>query len=62
LSEAAPYLSRPSVLWQPLMTDVRKLPAFRDIVQRLVLVDYWRSYGWADFCHSLSDPGFAVSR
>lgn len=59
LAEAAPNLSHPSVLWQPLMRDARKLPAFKELVRNLGFVDYWRVYGWSDFCHPLSAADFA---
>ena len=37
-------------LWQPLMRDVRRLPAFKDLMRSSGLLDYWRTYGWSDFC------------
>jgi hypothetical protein len=49
------------VLWVPLMRDVRKLPAFKDLVRKAGLVDYWRAYGWADFCRPVGDEDFACS-
>ena len=48
-------------LWQPLMRDVRKLPAFKDLVRRSGLVDYWRAYGWSDFCRPIGEEDFACS-
>jgi TolB-like protein/DNA-binding winged helix-turn-helix (wHTH) protein len=51
----------PDVLWQPLMRDVRKLPAFKDTVRELGLVDYWRTYGWSDFCRPIGDQDFTCS-
>jgi hypothetical protein len=47
------------VLWQPLMRDVRKLPAFKDLARRSGLLDYWRAYGWSDLCHPIGDEDFA---
>lgn len=38
------------ILWQPLMRDARKLPAFKDLVHAAGLVKYWQAYGWSDFC------------
>jgi tetratricopeptide (TPR) repeat protein len=58
LTEAAPNLSLPSVLWQPLMRDVRRLPGFKDLVRKLGLVDYWRAHGWTDFCHPVDRDDF----
>jgi TolB-like protein len=48
-------------LWLPLMQDVRKLPAFKDLVRKLGLVDYWRAYGWSDFCHPVGEDDFVCS-
>jgi tetratricopeptide (TPR) repeat protein len=59
LAQAVPNLNEPSVLWQPLMSDVRRLPGFKDLVRRLGLVDYWRAHGWSDFCHPVQREDFA---
>jgi TolB-like protein/DNA-binding winged helix-turn-helix (wHTH) protein len=48
-------------LWQPIMRDVRRLPAFKGLVQELGLVEYWRAYGWSDFCHPIGEHDFACS-
>jgi len=46
-------------IWLPLYADMRKLPAFKDLVRDLGLVDYWRSTGkWNDFCHPVGDKDF----
>ena len=58
LADAAPNLALPSVLWRPQMRDVRKLPAFKNVVRDLGLVEYWRAYGWPDFCQVLSGEEF----
>jgi hypothetical protein len=58
LEKAAPNLNLPSVLWQPLMRDVRRLPGFKDLVRKLGLVDYWRAHGWTDFCHPVDRDDF----
>ena len=42
--------SRIMAIWYPVMSDVRRLPAFKDFVTDIGLVDYWRAYGWADAC------------
>jgi adenylate cyclase len=59
LSRAVRNLSQPSVLWQPLMRDVRRLPQFKDLVREIGLVEYWRTYGWSDYCHPLDREDFA---
>jgi TolB-like protein/DNA-binding winged helix-turn-helix (wHTH) protein len=58
LATVAPNLAHPAMLWQPLLRDVRTLPAFRELVRDLGFVDYWRQYGWSDFCHPLRDDDF----
>ena len=45
-------------IWRPIMGDVRKLPGFKDLVQETGLVEYWREYGWADFCRPIGDNDF----
>jgi TolB-like protein/DNA-binding winged helix-turn-helix (wHTH) protein/Flp pilus assembly protein TadD len=59
LADAAPNLSHPAVLWQPLLRETRKLPAFKNLVRNLGFVDYWRVHGWSDFCHPLNGDDFA---
>jgi TolB-like protein/DNA-binding winged helix-turn-helix (wHTH) protein len=48
----------PAGLWQPMMRGVRRLPAFKDVVREMGLVDYWRAYGWSDFCRPIGDEDF----
>ena len=45
-------------IWYPVMSDVRRLPGFKDLVTELNLVEYWRQYGWADYCRPLGDEDF----
>jgi TolB-like protein/DNA-binding winged helix-turn-helix (wHTH) protein/Tfp pilus assembly protein PilF len=59
LAEVAPDMGHPGALWQPLFREVRKLPAFKELVRDLGFVDYWRTYGWSDFCHPSSGGDFA---
>ncbi len=58
LEDATPHLSRPTLLWMPLMSDVRKLPEFRALVQRLGFVDYWRNYRWPQSCRPIDTREF----
>ncbi len=53
--EIAPFL------WQPVMRDARKLPAFNVLVRKMGLLDYWRAYGWPDHCRATGAEGFACS-
>lgn len=43
------------ILWRPNMREVRKLPGFKDIVRDLGYIEYWRKYGWGDFCRPAGD-------
>jgi hypothetical protein len=45
-------------LWYPVMSEVRRLPEFKDLVTELNLVRYWREYGWADSCRPLGHEDF----
>lgn len=47
-----------SMLWYPLMSEVRQLPEFKDLVTDLNLVAYWRAYGWPDACTPLGEADF----
>ena len=48
-------------IWYPVMSEVRQLPEFKDFVTELNLVEYWRTYGWADACRPLRDGDFECS-
>ena len=52
---------RMHAFWKPVMSEVRGLPEFKELVSELNLVEYWRSYGWADACQPLSDSDFSCS-
>ena len=49
---------RIAALWYPVMSDVRRLPEFKEFVTEVNLVEYWRSYGWADACRPIDDEDF----
>jgi TolB-like protein/Flp pilus assembly protein TadD len=39
------------MIWQPYMSDMRKLPGFKKLASDAGLADYWRSTGkWPDYC------------
>jgi len=47
------------MLWRPILKDMRRLPAFKDLVSDLGLVTYWRASGkWGDFCRPLGAGDF----
>jgi len=50
--------ARLATLWYPVMSEVRQLPEFKQLVTDLNLVEYWRAYGWADACRPLGDNDF----
>jgi TolB-like protein/DNA-binding winged helix-turn-helix (wHTH) protein/Flp pilus assembly protein TadD len=54
LTDVAPRLPHPGVIWIPLFTKLRSTPEFIGIVERLGMVDYWRAYGFADFCRPVN--------
>lgn len=41
--------------WMPHNKDVRRLPGFKSLVMELGLVDYWREFGWGDFCRPVGE-------
>lgn len=49
---------RMQALWYPVMSEVRRLPAFKDLVRDMNLVDYWRTNGWADACQPIGADDF----
>jgi TolB-like protein/Tfp pilus assembly protein PilF len=53
--------ARLHAVWYPFMSEVRRLPEFKDLVTELNLVEYWRAYGWADACRPLGDDDFECS-
>ncbi len=52
---------RLATLWYPVMSELRQLPGFKELVLDLNLVEYWRTYGWADACTPLGDEDFTCS-
>ena len=45
-------------VWYPVMSEVRQLPGFKELVTDLNLIEYWRASGWADLCQPLGDDDF----
>jgi tetratricopeptide (TPR) repeat protein len=45
-------------LWRPVVSEVRGHPEFRALVREMGLVDYWREYGWPDFCRPAGSKNF----
>jgi len=47
--------------WLPVMAEVRREPGFKALVRDVGLVEYWREYGWSDFCRPLAGEDFECS-
>lgn len=47
--------------WTPLTESLRTTAAFRDIIDSIGLVDYWRENGWNDYCRPLGETDFECS-
>jgi hypothetical protein len=45
-------------LWYPVMREVRKLPEFKQYMRDTGFVDYWREFGWGDFCKPTTGDDF----
>lgn len=45
-------------LWYPVMSDARRLPQFKSLVEQAKLVDYWRTNRWADSCEPSGPDDF----
>jgi len=46
-------------LWRPGFRNARALPAFKDLLREIGLVDYWRATGnWGDFCRTIGADDF----
>jgi hypothetical protein len=59
LRQSSPVLN----IWHPVFADVRKLPAFKDLVRDYGLHDYWRKSGhWGDFARPVGADDFEVFR
>jgi TolB-like protein/uncharacterized membrane protein YhdT len=56
--EARRTTVRYGALWFPVMSEVRKLPGFKQLVTDVNLVEYWRKFGWADHCRPVGGGDF----
>jgi len=50
LTEVMPRRGHAGVIWVPLFSEARSQPGFMVLVENLGMSDYWRVYGFADFC------------
>jgi len=49
---------RNQVMWYPLMSEVRQLQGFKELVTDPNLVAYWRASDWVDPCRPPGDDDF----
>lgn len=45
-------------IWDPGLSGVRRLPGFKQLMREAGLVDYWREYGWGDYCKPTTGDDF----
>ena len=45
-------------IWDPGLSGVRKQPGFKQLMRDIGLVDYWRKYGWSDYCKPTTGDDF----
>lgn len=51
----------PMYFWHKVMKDVRQTPGFKDLIRQLDLEEYYREFGWNDFCYPLNSEEFACN-
>jgi TolB-like protein/DNA-binding winged helix-turn-helix (wHTH) protein/Flp pilus assembly protein TadD len=44
--------------WNPLFSEARRLDGFKQLVSDQGLVDYWREFGWGDYCRPVGETDF----
>lgn len=49
----------PMFFWHRVMKDVRRMPGFKNLIRELGLEEYYREFGWNNFCHPLGSDDFA---
>lgn len=50
--------ARTAYIWTPAFAPARAKPEFKELVQEIGLVDFWRARGWADACRPLGGSDF----
>ena len=56
--EALRRAPAPMSFWHRVMAGVRQEPGFRELVSARGLEEYYREYGWNDFCRPLGEDDF----
>jgi TolB-like protein/tetratricopeptide (TPR) repeat protein len=49
------------LFWLPLTSGLRETKDFRNLVDDMGMVDYWRQYGWNDYCRPTDEVDFVCS-
>jgi len=50
-----------SLIWEPLLRNVRQAAGFKQLIRELGIYDYWRKSGeWGDFARPLGDDDFEI--
>jgi TolB-like protein/Flp pilus assembly protein TadD len=44
-----------ALIWLPEAAELRRMPRFGELVEKIGLVEYWKQYGWPDDCRPLGD-------
>ncbi len=44
--------------WTPLLEDIRRQDAFKEIIIEAGLVDYWDEFGWSEYCRPTTNSEF----
>jgi tetratricopeptide (TPR) repeat protein len=55
LTDVVPRRGHVGVIWIPLFADARSRPEFIALMERLGMTEYWREYGYADFCRPVNE-------
>jgi DNA-binding winged helix-turn-helix (wHTH) protein/TolB-like protein/tetratricopeptide (TPR) repeat protein len=49
-------------IWRPVMAEARQLPVFKDLIEGIGLVAYWREWGWPTLCRPVGADDFECDR
>jgi tetratricopeptide (TPR) repeat protein len=44
--------------WQPIFKEVRRVPRYKDLVEKIGLVEVWEKFGYPDLCKPTDDGDF----
>jgi hypothetical protein len=49
----------PMYFWHPVLKEMRQTEGFKDMIRQLDMEEYFREFGWNDFCRPLNSENFA---